>query len=155
MDFASLFTVVTPWHWLGLALVLLGIELMIGTFDLLWVSAAAFVTGLFSMLNLPAPFDGWQAEAIFFALASIGLIIIGRVFLGDWKNKKTDSPNLNKRSQSLIGKMAVAEGDFVGGEGRVKLGDTTWMATSAETILAGAQVRVESVDGSILQVVLT
>ena len=32
------------WHWLALALVLFSIEMMTGTWDLLWVSIAAALT---------------------------------------------------------------------------------------------------------------
>jgi len=47
--FIDFFTPLQAWHWIGLALILLGIELALGTFDLLWISAAAFATSLSSL----------------------------------------------------------------------------------------------------------
>ena len=39
----------TIWHWVGLGVVLLAIEVAVGTFDLLWVAAGAFLTALFAL----------------------------------------------------------------------------------------------------------
>ena len=30
----------TPWHWVAIGLVLVSVEMLVGTFDLLWISAA-------------------------------------------------------------------------------------------------------------------
>ena len=39
----------TVWHWVGIGIVLLTLEVAVGTFDLLWVAMAAFVTALFAL----------------------------------------------------------------------------------------------------------
>lgn len=151
----SLFEVITPWHWLVLALILLGIEIMLGTFDLLWISAAGFLTAGYSALQLPEPMSSWQAEAIAFAVFSVVLLIAGRtIFSGLKKSSETDRPSLNQRGKSMIGKSAVIVDDFVNGEGRVRVGDTTWMAqsVSGDNLSGGMNVRVTDVDGTVLKV---
>ena len=41
----------TAWHWLALGLILLSIEMMTGTWDLLWVGLAAMFTSAFARLR--------------------------------------------------------------------------------------------------------
>mgnify|MGYP001029606892 CR=1 FL=1 len=147
---------ITVWHWLGLALILLGLEIALGTFDLLWISGAAFLTAAWAVLPLPEFLDGWQVEAIVFAIASVILLIIGRTIVGDVRNRTSDRPDLNQRGKSMTGKTGVAVTDFAGGEGRIKLGDTTWLASSdhGDIIRTGMSVRVVDADGTILRVQL-
>lgn len=147
----SLFEVITPWHWLGLALVLIGLEMMFGTYDLLWLSGAAFLTALFSLFA-PEGINGWQSHLVVFAIAGIGLVILGRTAFADLRKPNSDRPHLNERSASLIGKKAIATADFISGEGRVKVGDTTWMARVCDgSVISGdMEVTVDQVDGTVL-----
>ena len=103
---ASAFEVITPWHWLGLALVLLGIEMMLGTYDLLWISAAAFGATLWAALPLPAGLSSWQAEAIVFCIAALVLLVLGRTVFSNLRSAVSDRPSLNQRGRSLVGKKA-------------------------------------------------
>ncbi|MFC6197217.1 NfeD family protein [Ponticaulis profundi] len=153
---ASAFEVITPWHWLGLALVLLGIEMMLGTYDLLWISAAAFGATLWAALPLPAGLSSWQAEAIVFCIAALVLLVLGRTVFSNLRSAVSDRPSLNQRGRSLVGKKAVAVTDFAAGEGRVKLGDTTWMALAdqAAVITQGMEVTVQDTEGTVLKVSL-
>ena len=153
---ASAFEVITPWHWLGLALVLLGIEMMLGTYDLLWISAAAFGATLWAALPLPAGLSSWQAEAIVFCIAALVLLVFGRTVFSNLRSAVSDRPSLNQRGRSLVGKKAVAVTDFAAGEGRVKLGDTTWMALADQAIVItqGMEVTVQDTEGTVLKVSL-
>ncbi len=150
----GLFDVITPWHWLGLALLLLAVEMLLGTYDLLWISAAAFLTALYAALPLGDLFSGWQAEAIFFALSSLVLLVLGRTVFSGLRGSISDRPLLNQRGKSLVGRTAIAVTDFTGGEGRVKLGDSTWLALADKDldISAGTEVEIKDVDGTVLKV---
>ena len=154
MLFAA-FEVITPWHWLGLALILIGLEMMFGTYDLLWLSAAAFITAAFVVVA-PEGFNGWQSHLVVFSLAGVALVVLGRTAFSGLRKAKTDRPNLNQRGKSLVGKHAVAVTDFSAGQGRMKIGDTTWMAVSDESagILTGTEVKVTDVDGTVLKVAI-
>ena len=154
MLFAA-FEVITPWHWLGLALILIGLEMMFGTYDQLWLSAAAFLTAAFAVIA-PDGVNGWQSHLVVFAIAGVILVVLGRTVFAGFRKAKTDRPNLNQKGKSLVGKRVIAVTDFSVGEGRVKLGDTTWMAV-AETgveITQGMEVTVTKVDGTVLKVAL-
>jgi len=155
----SVFEVITPWHWLGLALLLIGLEMLLGTYDLLWISGAAFLTAIYAffapayaVLGLPA--DTWQAHLVVFTISGVTLVVMGRTVFSGLRTEKTDRPNLNNPGKALIGKRALAVADFVGSSGRVKLGDTTWSAISYDgsRIAAGTEVMVMDIDGTVLKV---
>lgn len=143
------------WHWIALGLVLLGIELVLGTFDLLWVSAAAFATAVFKAI-MPEALGGLEIQLLFFAVSAIGLLIVGRTVFGDWRNRESDKPLLNKRMETLIGKRALVTKTFSAGSGRVKIGDTEWLAhaTHGEDFAEGTTVVIDGVDETIVKVVL-
>lgn len=149
----SLFEVITPWHWLGLALVLIGLEMMFGTYDLLWLSGAAFLTAGYAVIA-PAGMDGWQTHLIVFAIAGVILVVLGRTAFSGLRQAKSDRPNLNQKGKTLVGRRAIAVSEFVAGEGRVKIGDSTWMAvTSGDVAISeGMEVTISEVKGTLLTV---
>ena len=128
--FADLIWPPSAWHWLVLALVLLAIEMMLGTFDLLWVAIAAGATSLFSTFAIIGSHN-WQAQLLFFAVASVGLVVLGRTAFADMRRKIADHPTLNRLMDRAVGKRATVIEGFAGGQGRVRLGDTGW---GAETV---------------------
>lgn len=143
----------TAWHWLALGLVLLALEMALGTFDLLWIAIAAAVTSAFTAFA-PDGMTVWQGQLIFFAIASTGLFVLGRTVGKSLRNNVEEHPTLNKRMAGTVGKRGVVATDFTGGIGRVKLGDTVW---SAETVdgsdpVTGTGVIVEDTQGNSLKV---
>ncbi len=147
------FTHLQAWHWLALGLIILGFELALGTVDLLWVSAAAFLTALFKAV-MPAPIDGLEGQLLFFAVTSVGLLVLGRTVFGDWRNRESDKPLLNKRMESMVGTRALVTQAFAAGTGRVKIGDTEWLAhaVEGEDFAEGATVIVKDVEATAVQV---
>ena len=143
----------TAWHWLALALILLSLEMMLGTFDLLWVSIAAGLTSLFAAVA-PDSMAGWQGQLIFFAVAATALFITGRTVFRRMRENVEEHPTLNKRMAGTVGQRGVVAEDFTGGLGRVKLGDTVWSAQSVDgtNLVSGAAVIVESTEGNSLKV---
>lgn len=143
----------TAWHWLAVGLLLIAIEMGIGTFDLLWISIAAGITSAFTAFG-PEAVTGWQGQLIVFAITSVIMVIIGRTVFRSIREGTPEHPTLNKRMASTVGSKGTVASAFEGGMGRVKLGDTEW---SAETIDGsnpgiGAGVRVEETDGNKLRV---
>ncbi|WP_084418687.1 NfeD family protein [Henriciella litoralis] len=141
------------WHWLGIGLILLAIEMAVGTFDLLWIAIAAAATSVFAAIA-PGSISGWEGQLVLFAVASIGLLVFGRTVFADIRMNAAEHPTLNKRMSRAVGKTGTAMSDFVAGAGRVRLGDTDW---SAETVdgsnpVAGANVVVEATAGNALRV---
>jgi inner membrane protein len=143
----TFFSELTHWHWLVLGLLLFGIEMLTGTFDLLMVSIAAFVTAAFAAF---VPQIGWEMQALVFALAAVALFLLGRTVFARLRRSEPEHPTLNKRMESLVGERGRATGDFAQGNGQVKIGDTVWGAQAAtgHTILANDDVVVEDVRGT-------
>ena len=73
-DMDTVFSQLNHWHWLVLGLILFGVEMMTGTFDLLMVSIAAFVT---AAVAAAMPQIGWEMQALVFALSSVALFHVG------------------------------------------------------------------------------
>ncbi|MEM0985175.1 MAG: NfeD family protein [Pseudomonadota bacterium] len=139
-----IFSSITIWHWLVLGLVLVGIEMMFGTFDLLFVSIAAFATALFTAL-MPEVAAGWEVQAAAFGAMSIGLVIMGRTVFAGMRRIVGEHPTLNRRMDSLVGQRGKVTATFSAGQGRVKIGDTEWMASSPEAsnLIEGTAIVVE------------
>ncbi len=139
------------WHWMILAAVLFGLEMMTGTFDLLMVAIAAAITGLFAHYA-PGNFGDWTWQCVCFAVVSGGLVLFGRVFLSRLRRSSPEHPTLNKRMAALIGRRGVATEAFDGaGAGQIKLDDTVWRAeiVGDQTIAEGDAVVVEGANGTI------
>lgn len=143
----------TYWHWLALALILLSIEMALGTFDLLWISLAAFITSAFAAIA-PDGMSGWQGQLIVFSIASVGLFLAGRKLFKNMREAASDRPTLNNRMASTIGTQGVVSSAFSSGMGRIKLGDTEWSAIAVDgsDLPVGASVIVEATDGNRLKV---
>ena len=143
----------TAWHWLALALILFSIEMMTGTWDLLWISIAAAFTSAFAAFA-PAGIAGWEGQLVFFAIATVVLFIIGRTLFKSMRENVEEHPTLNKRMAGTLGQRGVVADDFTGGLGRVKLGDTVWSAQSVDgaNLASGAAVVVEATEGNTLKV---
>lgn len=141
------------WHWLALALVLFSIEMMTGTWDLLWVSIAAALTSAFAAFA-PAGIAGWEGQLTVFAITSVALFVAGRTVFRKLREDVEEHPTLNKRMAGTVGQRGIVSDDFSGGSGRVKLGDTVWSAQSLDgaDLASGTAVIVEATEGNMLKV---
>lgn len=141
----------TVWHWVGLGIVLMAIEVAVGTFDLLWVSIGAFLTALFALI-VPAPMGGWEGQLTFFGLVAIAFVISGRTIFKGLRNRASTHPNLNDRLANMVGQHGQATTAFDGGSGKVKVGDTVWLAQGDGPINAGDGVTITGADKGVLKV---
>lgn len=140
----------TLWHWVGLGIVLLAIEVGVGTFDLLWIAAGAFLTALF-VIVVPAPMNGWQGQLTFFGVVAIAFVLSGRTLFKGLRNRTTSHPNLNDRLAGMAGQRGQAATNFDMGRGKVKVGDTVWTAEGPD-MPEGATARVTGINGTVLVV---
>ncbi|MEM8772057.1 MAG: NfeD family protein [Pseudomonadota bacterium] len=114
------------WYWWVLALGLLVIELSSGSTYFLWPAVAAAIAGLFALSPLGV---FWQAQLLAFAAVTIGLSLWQPRALKDWLHRsQTDHFNLNDRAAQKVGKNATVDEAFVNGAGKVRFGDTLWLA---------------------------
>ena len=141
----------TVWHWVGLGIVLMAIEVMVGTFDLLWVSIGAFLTALFALI-VPLPMGGWEGQLSFFGFVAIAFVISGRTIFKGLRNRASTHPNLNDRLANMVGQHGQATTAFDDGSGKVKVGDTVWLAQGDGLINAGDKVTITGADRGVLKV---
>jgi membrane protein implicated in regulation of membrane protease activity len=141
----------TIWHWVGLGIVLMSIEVMVGTFDLLWISIGAFLTALFALI-VPPPAGGWEGQLTFFGIAALVFVASGRTIFKGLRTRASSHPNLNDRLANMIGQHGQATVAFEGGNGKVKIGDTVWLARADGAINPGDGVTVTGAEQGVLRV---
>ncbi len=149
-EFVTFLAEMPFWYWWVLAVILLIGEITTGTTYVLWPAVAAVLVGFTDIF----PLDGmWQMQLLIFAVITVALTIFGTPYAKKWLHAtKTDHENLNKRGAQKIGQRAVVASEFVGGKGRVKYGDTEWLA-EAETpveLAEGAEVEITEARGTTL-----
>ena len=133
--------------WLALALVLAVAELLAPGVFLVFIAAAAAMTGL-ELLAAPALPLAVQFASV--ALWAALFVAIGRRWYRDYP--VAGDVRLNRPDVRLLGCEVVAEAPFVGGAGRVTVGDGSWPARSRSAIAAGERLRVTSVESGVLVV---
>jgi membrane protein implicated in regulation of membrane protease activity len=140
------FTIVF-WYWWALAAVLMICEMMLPgvVFMFLAIGAAAAGVALLVVSDLSL-----EMQLVVFAVVAVASAVGLRRVLGGMQ-KRSDDPNLNARGDSLIGKVVVLDQPILGGRGRLKMGDGSWTVTGPDMV-AGAKVRVASIDGTELRV---
>lgn len=134
------------WYWWVFAVILLVIELTTGSTYFLWPAIAALIVGVFAFF----PFSFWQSELVLFAVATTALSIFAPPYVKPWIHKtQADHHTLNERGAQKIGQRGVVDQTFVNGAGKVRLGDTLWLAETDDgaNAEAGEQVIVTRVDG--------
>ncbi|PKR53638.1 NfeD family protein [Thalassospira marina] len=143
----------TYWHWWSLAAILLVLEVMAPGVFFLWLAFAAAVTGFAKLLVVTM---GIEIQLLVFALCGIVATFAGRRWLvrkpGETSDDAdSDAPGLNQREAQLRGRVITLAEDVTGGETRVMLDGTTWRLQVAGPLLAGQQVRITAIKGTVLQ----
>lgn len=135
------------WGWIVIGLVLVGGEMLAPGVFLLWLGLAALLTGAVVGLTGLA----WQGAWLVFAGLAVACVLIGRAVSRHRSEEPDIAMGLNDRGRQLIGKVFRLEATMTGGEGRIRVGDSSWRVTGPE-LLAGSEIRVVRVDGATLVV---
>ncbi len=135
------------WSWVVLGLVLIGSEMLAPGVFLIWLGLAALLTGVIVGLSGV----GWQAAALIFAALCVVCVFAGRSLTRRRGEEPDAATGLNDRGRQLIGKVFRLEATMLGGEGRIRVGDSSWRITGPE-LLAGSEVKVVRVEGATLVV---
>jgi membrane protein implicated in regulation of membrane protease activity len=139
---------VNNYGWWLLALLLIGAEMILPGYFLLWIGIAA---GLMGAIVLLAPALPAIAQAIVFALLAIVTCTIYWRFIRPLAEHRNDQPLLNRRGEKLVGQRFVVIEPIVNGRGKVRVGDGTWLAEGPD-LVAGSEVEVVAVSGTTLRV---
>jgi membrane protein implicated in regulation of membrane protease activity len=141
------FTLIDFWHWWIFAVILLIIEIVAPAFFALWMSIAAFITGVTLYL---IPELSLEVQFVIFAVLSVVSIVLWRNYYV--KNPiKTDEPLLNRRGEQYIGRVITLTSPIVDGIGKVSVDDSTWKVVG-EDCSVGTKVKIVSVDNVIFNV---
>ncbi|SFC95573.1 hypothetical protein SAMN05428997_114119 [Bosea sp. CRIB-10] len=135
------------WAWIVLGLVLIGGEMLAPGVFLLWLGLAALLTG--AVVGLTGLV--WQGALLVFAALAVASVLLGRAVTRHRSDEPDTASGLNDRGRQLIGKVFKLEATMAGGEGRIRVGDSSWRITGPE-LLAGTEIRVVRVDGATLVV---
>jgi membrane protein implicated in regulation of membrane protease activity len=147
--FATWFLDVGPYHWLALAAILIGIEMVMPTQYLIWPGIAAIVTGLVAF----AVAIDWPAQTGIFGVLSI-ILVVGSHYMPKQAIEAVRA--LNQRTDHIVGHKAIVTEDFRNGHGAVSVGDTRWSAESVDgsDYASGTRVEVVAAESTLLKVKL-
>jgi membrane protein implicated in regulation of membrane protease activity len=135
-----------PWLWFALAVLLLVMESIIPGVHFVWFGLSAAVVGV---VALATPL-GWEWQLIAFALVAMAAVFWVRQKSRE-ESAKPDVPDLNVRGAQYIGRVVMIEDAIVNGRGKVRVGDTVWVA-EGEDGPKGTNVKITGADGSVLVV---
>ncbi len=141
-------SLIDNYGWWLLALVLIGSEMVAPGYFLLWIGIAAALMGIltFALPSLPV-----LAQAVVFALLSIGTCLVYWKLIRPHAEQRDDQPLLNRRAAQLVGQRFVLSEPIVNGRGKVRVGDGAWLAEGPD-LPSGSEVEVVAVDGTALRV---
>ena len=134
--------------WWILALVLIGAELLVPGYFLIWIGFAAAALGVVTFF---VPGISFLAQAVLFAALTLASCFVYWRFVRKVANETSDQPLLNRRAEQFVGKRYTLETAIVGGRGKVRIGDSPWLAEGPD-LPAGAEVEVVSVSGTTVKV---
>ncbi|WP_233843445.1 NfeD family protein [Dyella sp. 2HG41-7] len=142
-------SVAAHYLWWIVALVLIGIEVAMPGFFMLWIGIGAAATGL---LTLFVPGLSLLAQAIaFVVLAFVSCAVYGYVLRPRFQQGQVGDGRLNRRGEQLIGGRYVLIEAISNGRGKARVGDGQWLVSGPD-LPVGSTVEVVSVDGTTLNV---
>jgi membrane protein implicated in regulation of membrane protease activity len=135
--------------WLSLGGVLLAAEMLGASGYLLWSGVAAALVGLLVWL---VPF-AWEWQGIAFAILTVAIAMLW----ANWLKRKPDhsisNESLNQRGRQMVGMHGHLLEQPENGYSRIRIGDSTWRVSCADSLLIGEEVIVTGVEGNTLRVV--
>jgi membrane protein implicated in regulation of membrane protease activity len=135
------------WYWWVLAAILLVFEMTLPGVVFLFLAIGAAASGA---LLAVAPGTSLEAQLGVFAVFAVASALALRPTLKRLQGRVAAS-TLNARGDALVGQTFVLDTPILGGRGRARLGDGSWIITGPDMV-AGARVRVAAVNGTELKV---
>jgi membrane protein implicated in regulation of membrane protease activity len=132
------------WIWAVAGVLLLIAEIIAPGFFLIFIGAAAILTGLFTLL-----FDlGTAPQLALFAIYAVLAVMLGKRWYGE-PSPGDQRHAINEPALRLIGRTLIVVTDVDEHGGRVRVGDGEWNARGGPAV-AGERVTVTSVEGNCL-----
>jgi membrane protein implicated in regulation of membrane protease activity len=135
--------------WWIAALVLIGGEVILPGYFMLWIGIAAAAMGVVALF---VPGMGALSQAIVFAVfAFVSCFVYWKVVRPRLERIPAGNERLNRRGDQLIGQRYSLCEPIVHGRGKAKVGDGMWLVTGPD-LPVGATVEVVGIDGTTLRV---
>ncbi len=145
---SGILTWVWPWWaWIVLAGVLALAEMVVPGAYLMWIALGAAVTGI-AAASTGMVFEGQLAT---FATATAVSCIGGYFVYRRMESDRDGGVPLNTPRRSMIGARGTVAEAFADGRGKVRIGDTVWLADGPD-LAEGTPVVVAGVRGTRLEV---
>ena len=138
----------SAWHWLGMALLLLILELLSFSGFLLWIALSA---GLVSATVFLFPELAMTYQFLLFSVASLLGCVCWRYY-SQHRPTPINKLKLNRRNEQYIGRVFVLQEAIVDGRGKIRVDDSIWRVEGKD-LPTGSKVRVVGVDGVVLRVI--
>jgi membrane protein implicated in regulation of membrane protease activity len=132
------------WTWWIIAVVLGILELLVPGIFFIWLAGAAAIVGAISLV-FPVSVT---LQIALFSVLSVTMVMISRRWIGR-SPQVSDHPLLNHRAQSYVGRSFALEQAILNGRGKIKIGDTLWLASGPD-LPAGSSVRVTGESDGVL-----
>ncbi len=141
------------WHWVALGLALIGSELLVPAFYLIWFGLGALMTGMVAaMVHL-----GLTGQLILWSVASTAMVV---AWLRFFRNPdRTHAGQAKEGALGVVGLVTRPVGELGQGVGqgeilfqRPVLGSDRWPVVADQPIPAGAKARVVDVLGQTLKI---
>jgi len=130
--------------WLVLSILLLILEIFVPTFVLVWFALGALLAVIVALI--PGLGDQIAVQAAFFGLGSLAGLALLRPYLRSRTDTGADARELNDAETNMLGATGVLTQAIEGGQGRARVGDTTWTVTGPD-LPVKTRIRVTSVEG--------
>lgn len=153
-DFLALLSSLGFWSWLVVALVLMALETVLPGVHFLWFGLAAFIIGLLvAAAGAMGAGDAFPfgVQLVVFAFIAVAAVFAVKRITG--ASPSDHHPDINAPGSQFIGRTVIVEDAISGGRGKVRAGDTVWLA-EGEDAPAGARVLVTGVNGTALVVTI-
>lgn len=141
------------WYWVIAGLCLIGLELVIPSFTIIWFGLGALVVGVLAFLWPGFPVAG---QVALWSVASISFMLMWFKFL----KPKGDRTHAGMSKEGIVGETGIiirgTQDSYGRGVVRFRisvLGADEWGCYSEEVLRVGDTVRVVDIEGQILKVV--
>lgn len=147
MDRLSDYFAWTPQLWIGAALLLTVLELLLGSsFVLLCIGAAC---GLVGMVLWVYPSLLWQSQVFFFGCTALGSVVFWWHYLRGRVHTAKPS-TLNRRAEQYVGRTFSLSEPIVNGRGKIRVDDSSWQVMGPD-LPVGTKVEITGTEGVFLK----
>jgi hypothetical protein len=134
---------VSAWIWAAGAIVTAFVEMHAPGFYLIWIALGAAITAVATWLAHLV----LEAQLITFAMASACCCVGGHFVYRRATRRAPGNIALNERERQMVGAHAVVAEALTNGQGKIRLGDTVWLAEGPD-LPQGAKVVVTAMRGT-------